>query len=408
MQLRMVVLIHCADRPQVRRLRVATLASLTLCLAGCNAVVLHPSGDIAAQQRDLLLQSAGLMLLIIVPVMALTAVFAWRYRQANRKARYEPEWAHSTQLELVIWGAPLLIIICLGALTWMGTHLLDPYRPIERTAAEEAKVPAADRSPLDVEVVALDWKWLFIYPQYGIAAVNEMAAPVDRPIAFKITASTVMNAFYIPALAGQVYAMPGMQTRLHAVIDKPGAYEGFSSNYSGAGFSGMRFVFHGFDQAGFDAWVAGIRQGGGVLDRARYLALERPSSDVAVRTFETVDSTLYDSIVNMCVRPGKMCESEMSAIDAKGGLGLAGIYNILPLEYDKFARRGTAFGPAATDVASLCALPPRAATATAPAQLVVTPVLGAPIVGAGLSRRHQLPFHLRWSEAIAGGKPSNS
>jgi cytochrome o ubiquinol oxidase subunit 2 len=395
----------------VGRIRNAILLPAILGLAGCKTVVLHPSGEIAAQERDLLLQSTGLMLLIIVPVMALTALFAWRYRHANRQARYEPDWDHSTQLELVIWGAPLLIIICLGALTWMGTHLLDPYRAVRRVAEQE-RGPSAQS--LEVEVVALDWKWLFIYPQYGIATVNEMAAPADRPIEFRITSSAVMNSFYAPALAGQIYAMPGMETKLHAILGQTGPSEGFSANYSGAGFSGMRFALQGLGDAPFEAWVEGIRARGEALDRARYLELERPSIDDPVRSFAKVDASLYDAIVNMCVEPGKMCLAQMSAIDARGGLGLAGIDNLLPLLYDKDARRGTAFGGEAAAVAALCQLPPaasrsrEAARSLSPAPATVNAASGAPVLGVGLPRPSYLPLRLHWSELLPGGRPSNS
>jgi cytochrome o ubiquinol oxidase subunit 2 len=185
-----------------------------------------------------------------------------------------------------------------------------------------------------------------------------VAAPVDRPIHFRITASSVMNSFYIPALAGQIYAMPAMETQLHAVINKPGTYDGFSANYSGSGFSGMHFAFHGLQPAGFESWVSNIRKAGGALDRAQYMKLERPSQNVPVRTFETVDSRLFHDIVNLCVQPGKMCMDQMAAIDAKGGLGLAGVRNILPLEYDKYARRGsTVFGDRSAPVAAICAAP---------------------------------------------------
>ena len=230
----------------MRRFKTLLLLPLAGLLGGCNLVVLSPAGDVAMQQRDLLVVSTLLMLLIIVPVMALTALFAWRYRHTNTAVPYEPDWDHSTKLELIIWAAPLMIIICLGALTWLGTHLLDPYRRIDRLAPGQPV--AQEQKPLSVEVVALDWKWLFIYPDYGIASLNELAAPVDRPIDFRITSSSVMNSFYIPALAGQIYAMPGMETKLHAVINDPGTYTGFSANYSGAGFSGMRFAFYGQSQ----------------------------------------------------------------------------------------------------------------------------------------------------------------
>ncbi|HZS79988.1 MAG TPA: ubiquinol oxidase subunit II, partial [Herbaspirillum sp.] len=182
-------------------------------LAGCNTVVLNPSGDVAQQQGRLIVVSTVLMLLVIVPVIALTVLYAWHYRQSNTAARYEPDWAHSTQLELIIWGAPLLIIIALGLVTWVTTHTLDPYRKLSRIDAQR---PILEHiKPLTVEVVALDWKWLFIYPEQGIATVNELAAPVNVPINFKITASSFMNSFYIPALAGQIYAMPSMQTALN-------------------------------------------------------------------------------------------------------------------------------------------------------------------------------------------------
>ena len=205
------------------------------------------------------------MLLIIVPVIFLSLFFAWRYRQSNTTAVYEPEWDHSTQLELLIWGAPLLIIIALGLLTWINTHTLDPYRPLSRIDATHA-IPAGTK-PLEVEVVALDWKWLFIYPEQGIATVNELAAPVNVPVHFRITSSSVMNSFYIPALAGQIYAMPGMQTTLNAVINHTGEFDGFSANYSGAGFSDMRFKFHGMTQEDFAKWVESAKSGQGTLDK---------------------------------------------------------------------------------------------------------------------------------------------
>ena len=296
-------------RAAARRLRLLVAAPLLVLLASCNAVVLAPSGDIAARQRDLLLVSTGLMLLIIIPVIALIVVFAWKYRQSNKAAEYKPDWDHSTYLEVAIWGAPLLIIICLGAVTWAGTHLLDPYRPLDRIDHNRPTSEAV--RPLEVQVVALDWKWLFIYPEYGIATINEVAAPVDRPIRFTITASSVMNSFYIPALAGQIYAMPGMQTTLYGVINEAGEYKGFSANYSGSGFSGMRFAFHGLDQAGFDRWVAGVRADGRSLDRPTYIQLETPSENAPVAHYGRIDATLFDAVVNMCVRPGQTCGSHM-------------------------------------------------------------------------------------------------
>jgi cytochrome o ubiquinol oxidase subunit 2 len=282
----------------LKRFRVLLVLPAAL-FAGCNMVLLHPAGAVAAQQGHLIVVSTVLMLLVIVPVMALTVVFAWRYRKSNREATYTPDWDHSTQLELMIWAVPLLIIIALGAVTWINTHTLDPYRPLRPHDA--AHPVAADTKPLTVEVVALDWKWLFIYPEQGIAVVNELAAPVDVPITFKITASSVMNSFFIPALAGQIYAMPGMQTELHAVMNRAGDYDGFSANYSGAGFSDMRFKFHASSAGDFEHWVQAVKAGGQTLDRAGYLRLERPSEHDPVRRYATVADGLYDSILGRTV-----------------------------------------------------------------------------------------------------------
>ncbi|SFM02363.1 ubiquinol oxidase subunit II [Variovorax sp. OV329] len=310
----------------LKKLRGLLLASPLLLLGGCNTVVLNPSGDIANQQGQLIVISTVLMLLIIVPVIGLTVFFAWKYRESNKEAEYKPEWDHSTQLELAIWAAPLIIIIALGAVTWISTHTLDPYRPLRRI--DETRPVPADVKPLVVQVVALDWKWLFIYPEQGIALVNEVAAPVDRPIQFQITASTVMNSFYIPALAGQIYAMPGMKTTLHAVINAPGEFEGFSANYSGAGFSKMRFKFHGLAGADFDKWVQKTKSEGGSLDRSGYLVLEKPSENDPVKRWGGVSSDLFHAVLNRCVEAGKMCMHQMHAIDAAGGLGLPSAHDV--------------------------------------------------------------------------------
>jgi cytochrome o ubiquinol oxidase subunit II len=294
----------------VKIFKAALAAPLLAGLAGCKMVVMDPAGDIAVQQRDLVLLATGLMLLIVVPVIALTLYFAWKYRASNRAATYDPNWSHSTRLEMLIWGVPMVIIMILGTVTWVGAHKLDPYRPLDRLGPNRP-VPA-NVKPLEVDVVALDWKWLFIYPEYGVATVNELAAPVDRPISFKITASSVMNSFYIPALAGQIYAMPAMQTQLNAVINKPGIYDGFSANYSGSGFSGMRFKFKGLQPADFDRWVAQARSGSGQLTRTDYLKLAQPSSDEPVRRWASVDPSLFQAVLGQCVAPGQTCDPRMT------------------------------------------------------------------------------------------------
>jgi cytochrome o ubiquinol oxidase subunit 2 len=320
-------------------------------------VVMAPSGDIAVQQRDLIVISTVLMLLIIVPVIFTTLYFAWKYRESNKGAKYSPEWHHSTRLEVMIWSAPLVIIIALGAVTWISTHKLDPFRPLDRL---DAKTPlASDVKPLEVDVVAMDWKWLFIYPEQGIATVNELAAPVNVPINFKITATSVMNSFYVPALAGQIYAMPGMQTKLSAVINKAGEYQGMSSNYSGPGFAGMRFKFHGLDQAGFDQWVQKAKTDGTALNTDTYLKLQKPSEREPVHIYASFQDGLFGKILNMCANPGKMCTDNMMMIDMKGGSGKESqenrdklIQDTAPIDEYGTPNQADYFGPEASAVSA--------------------------------------------------------
>ena len=275
---------------------------------------MNPTGDIAKQQADLIIVSVALMLLIIVPVMILTVLFAWRYRK-NANAKYEPDWDHSTKLELIIWGAPLLIIIVLGLITWVSTHKLDPYRPLERLD-EHRPIPASTK-PLEVQVVSLDWKWLFIYPEQGIASVNQLVTPIDTPIRFKMTSSTVMNTFYIPTLAGMIYTMPGMQTELNAVLNKAGDYQGLSANFSGDGFSHMKFAYKGVSTEEFNAWVQEMKANTAVLDRADYLVLEKPTAKEAVRHYGQVEPALFNRILNRCVAEGTMCMNQQMHEDMK-------------------------------------------------------------------------------------------
>lgn len=368
---------------ELRLPKLIAAIGAVLFLSACKAEVLAPTGDVAAQQRDLLVISTLLMLIIIIPVMAMTCWFAWHYRASNKEAVYKPNWSHSTKLELIIWAIPLLIIVCLGALTWVQTHLLDPYRPLARVSAEKPLDP--QQEPLEIQVVALDWKWLFIYPQYGVAALNEMPVPVDRPIRFSLTSSSVMNAFYIPHMAGMIYAMPGMQTTLHGVFNQEGTFQGLASHYSGAGFSGMRFKAKASDSTEFDAWVAEVRAGADKLDRARYLELERPTENVEPMTFASVDPLLFPRVVNMCVEDGKICMAEMMALDAQGGTGLAGTVNMSALIYDKHERRGMrepVFGWEPFKVLGFCTIEELEQMLTAqPASANVAPVVSGPLMG---------------------------
>ncbi len=292
--------------------RLPALA-LPALLGGCDMVVMNPAGDIAVQQRDLILFSTGVMLLIIVPVMVLTVVFARKYRRGNANKTYDPKFDHSTTLELVIWACPLLIIIALSAVTWTSTHLLDPFRPLERLGPGRP-VPAGTK-PLEVQAIALDWKWLFIYPDLGIATVNELALPVDVPVHFSITSTDQFNTLYVPTLAGMIYAMPTMKSELNAVINKPVTSEGYSGNYTGRGYSDMRFKFYGRSPDDFARWVSGIKAGGGALQTANYIDLAKPSEKVPVMRFASVQSGLFDRIVNRCVEPGKPCMVDVMTRD---------------------------------------------------------------------------------------------
>jgi len=347
---------NCTSSENVRMIKKIPSALLAipvlLLLSGCNLVVMNPSGDVAIQQRDLIITSTVLMLLIIVPVIVLTLFFAWKYRESAKAEDYDPEWHHSTRLEMVIWSAPVAIILMLGTVTWISTHRLDPYRPLERI--DENRQVTADIKPITVEVVAMDWKWLFFYPELGIGSVNEFAAPVDVPINFKITGTTAMNSFFVPALAGQIYAMGGMQTKLHAVINKEGVYDGFSANFSGPGFSHMRFKFHGLSQQGFDEWVAKAKEGGKGFGRQEYLEFAKPSEREPVQYFASGDPQLYSAILNRCVEPNKLCMRDMMHIDAKGGGGKEGIDIAKALNSvvcTPLAPYGVASGPQSTPAA---------------------------------------------------------
>lgn len=306
-------------------LRNAALAAASLLLSGCNLVVMSPAGDVAAQQADLIIYSTILMLIVIVPVIVLTIIFAWRYRASNKEATYDPEWDHSTTLEIVIWSVPMAIIICLAGLTWVATHRLDPYQPLSRISADKPIDPSVE--PMVIQVAAMDWKWVFFYPEVGIATVNEVAAIVDRPVEFHLTSTTVMNAFYVPALAGMIYAMPGAQTELNAVINEAGVYDGFSANYSGEGYSQMRFKFHGLDEAGFAAWAETVRDGGSDLDRDALAHLQEPSIAHPVSYYTIAEEGLWDRLVNVCVEDDALCLNDMMMVDALGGGGLDGLWN---------------------------------------------------------------------------------
>lgn len=283
-------------RRTMKSLSVAGAALLATSLSGCHMALMDPKGPIGTQEKDLIILSTGLMLLVVIPVILMTFWFGWRYRASNKKATYAPDWEHSTRIEAVVWAIPCLIIIGLATITWISTHQLDPYKPL--TTANKAK-------PVEVEVVSMNWKWLFIYPEYGVASVNELALPVNTPVHFKLTSATVMNAFFVPQLGTQIYTMSGMQTQLSLIADHPGDYEGISSNYSGPGFASMQFKAKAMSDVDFAAWVASAKKAP-ALDKDAYKLLEKPTDHVPVSYYGSVAPNLYHDILNKCT-DGAMC-----------------------------------------------------------------------------------------------------
>ena len=273
--------------------------------------LLDPVGQIGVDEKNLIITATLLMLLVVVPVILMTLVFAWKYRASNKNATYAPKWSHSTKIEVVIWTVPILIIIALGVITYKSTHALDPYRPIE-----------SDVKPVTIEVVAMDWKWLFIYPEQGIATVNKIVFPANTPVNFRITSDTVMNSFFIPGQGGQIYAMAGMQTKLHLIANKNAELDGISANYSGAGFTGMKFKAIATSQAEFDAWVSEVKASPKQLDTAEYEALTKPSQNNPVELYSSVKPNLFQTIIDKYegMKPGKPVQHEKKEVAGTEGL----------------------------------------------------------------------------------------
>ncbi len=271
--------------------RVFRLLSLlaVLFLSGCKAVLLDPKGQIGMDERSLIMTATLLMLIVVIPVIILTLVFAWRYRESNKNATYDPKWSHSTAIEVVVWLIPCLIIVTLGVITWKTSHSLDPYKPI--VTKDKAK-------PITIDVVSLDWKWLFIYPDQHIATVNQVHFPKGVPVHFKLTSDTVMNGFFIPQLGTQIMTMAGMQTQLHLIADHSGNYFGLSTVLSGKGFSGMDFNAIVTPKDQFNQWVEKVKQSGKRLDLANYNVLAKPSEEHSVEYYSWVKPHLFEDIIN--------------------------------------------------------------------------------------------------------------
>lgn len=266
--------------------------ALTLSLSGCNYTILDPKGIIAASEMHLLIISVLLMLIIVIPVMIMSWVIAWRYRAGNTTAKYLPEWSHSTSLEVVCWSIPCVIIAILGTITWVSSHQLDPYKPLNSTI-----------KPITIQAIALDWKWLFIYPDQNIATINFVQIPAHTPVQFLITSDAPMNSFEIPQLAGQIYAMAGMQTKMNLIADAPGDYVGLSTNYSGIGFSDMGFTVRVSNDAAFGQWVNNVKKSPQNLTAEAYNNLVQPSEKNNIEYFGNTNLNIFANVVMKGMMP---------------------------------------------------------------------------------------------------------
>jgi cytochrome o ubiquinol oxidase subunit II len=265
-----------------------------LALAGCHTAVLSPAGPIGAADRRILLDALAIMLAIVVPTILATLAFAWWFRASNTRARHLPTWSYSGRIELIVWSIPALVVFFLGGIAWIGSHLLDPARPL-----------SSGTKPLEIQVVSLDWKWLFIYPEQGVASVNDLVAPAGVPLHFQITSASVFNVFFVPRLGSEIYSMYGMTSQLYLQADHPGIYPGLSAHFSGDGFSDMAFDLHAVTPEQFSSWTTATSASGPVLDAAAYRDLLTQSKNVKPYTYRAVQRDLYGDIVSQKLPPGE-------------------------------------------------------------------------------------------------------
>ena len=265
-------------------------------LGGCSEGVLDPKGPIADAERQILFNSLGIMLAIVIPTILATFGVAYWFRSSNARARYQPEFRYSGRLEVLVWAIPAMTVLLVGGVAWVGAHDLDPRKAISAAA-----------KPVAVQVVSLDWKWLFIYPEQGIASVNHLVVPAGTPISFELTSSGVMNSFFVPQLGSQIYTMSGMTTHLQLQADHPGSYRGLSAQFSGDGFADMHFVVDAVPEQQFQQWVASTRGNGPTLDPQSYADLVKPSEAVAPFTYGAVSPDLFKAILNSAMADDPLC-----------------------------------------------------------------------------------------------------
>jgi len=272
----------------------ATPTVIPCVTAGCTGV-LDPQGPVGAAEKLIILNSLGIMLAIVIPTILATLGVAWWFRSSNTRAIYRPDWEYSGRIELVVWAIPAMVVILLGGIGWVGSHDLDPPKPLASTA-----------KPIEVQVVSLDWKWLFIYPEQGIASVNRLVVPAGVPVHFQLTSATVMNSFFVPQLGSQIYTMAGMTTQLNLQADKPGSYSGLSAQFSGDGFSGMHFNYDAVAQSQFEEWLAKARSQGPTLDLGGYTKLAQQSANIAPYTYRDVTQGLFAMVLQLTAHAKQM------------------------------------------------------------------------------------------------------
>ena len=270
--------------------RIDVLVSLPLCLAlvsSCSRGVLNPQGPVGVDEKVILFDATAIMLAVVIPVIACTLAFAWWFRSSNKRAQRRPDWEYSGRIEFVTWSIPAMIVLFLGGIAWIGSHDLDPHKPL-----------ASDIAPVEIEVISLDWKWLFIYPQEQVAAVNELVIPVNTPVRFKLTSGSVMNSFFVPQLGSQIYTMAGMTTHLNLMASHEGTFSGLSAQFSGDGFSDMRFDVRAVPPDEYKSWLASTHASAKYLDASRYAQLADPSRDDEPVTFGRVTPGLFENVVH--------------------------------------------------------------------------------------------------------------
>lgn len=271
-------------------LKILLLISVSFFLSGCQSSILNPQGQVGVEERSIILTSFLMMLIIIIPVIVMTIFFSFKYNSNKLNSEYSPNWSHSNKIEMIIWGVPIIIIFCLANIAWKSTHYLDPKKSL---------VSYANVSPIKIDVIALDWKWLFIYPDKNIATINKIVFPINRPIIFRITSYSVMNSFFIPLLGSQIYAMPGMQTDLNLIANKIGILKGISSNFSGRGFSGMKFaVVITKNDLSFNNWIKLVKKSSKKLNSInQFEKITKQDENHIVEYFSDVTPDLFNKVI---------------------------------------------------------------------------------------------------------------